>query len=648
MLQVGQPGEVGDVEMQDLIFITVGPTAGAVLVEWTIKAASPGSAGLWDCHARIGGATGTKLTPAECPAVTTGVDRDCIAASWIMHLTSTGSGYFENMWLWVADHMIDDPALDDPNNNLEQCNIYVARGFLIESTEATWLYGTASEHSVFYQYNFYKAANIFAGLLQTESAYYQPSAAPPAPFAGVVGKFAGDPAYSCAASNEFSGCDESWAIRVQESRNIIVASAGIYSWFSSYSQSCIDTHTCQKALVYLDSNYANVRFQNLVTIGAKYMAVMDGKGIPALANPNVNVHPSWSQVSVLDVASSSGAQFDEVVWIDPVIWEMDQPSFTCVPPCTVKIPPWTGATSTVNYPLITVSAGTWTSTITKAPLTITQWEFQVVTLTDGSNGLAKRQNPTAFWPIPAMTASWPAVVYRGPDGNSTTVALKVPFPTPPPSIGPNAPPPPRGNWPKRNVRPLFGSIDYPAVDLCGYFDIECQESPWLYGGVPGGPFRPGSSPGDDDDDENRDANMTPCPTETTTSSATVTATPAPSPREGDPSQNERHCYDSGVKSDHEWLDYAIDNFCDDIGEPGDVLDAGSYIRNLPFGVSGIVYAVELSIQPQCQWTWSKAECVRYLHVGVDSCNCGGVDQKQGGWVMNDCYKFKIDPNQGYY
>jgi hypothetical protein len=107
MLQVGTAGQVGSVEMQDLIFTTVGPTAGAVLIEWNILASSQGAAGLWDCHARIGGATGTKLTPAECPASTTGIDSGCNAGSLMMHLTKSGSGYFENMWLWVADHMIE-------------------------------------------------------------------------------------------------------------------------------------------------------------------------------------------------------------------------------------------------------------------------------------------------------------------------------------------------------------------------------------------------------------------------------------------------------------------------------------------------------------------------------------------------------------
>lgn len=107
LIKVGEIGSVGSVEMQDLLFTTRGPTAGLVLVEWNIQAEKAGSAALWDCHARIGGATGTQLTPTECPASTTGTNGDCSAASLIMRLTSKASGYFENMWLWGADHMIE-------------------------------------------------------------------------------------------------------------------------------------------------------------------------------------------------------------------------------------------------------------------------------------------------------------------------------------------------------------------------------------------------------------------------------------------------------------------------------------------------------------------------------------------------------------
>lgn len=63
---------------------------------------------LIDTHVRIGGALGTELTPAECPALTNGEIRSqCIAGTMMMHITREASGYFENMWLWVADHMVE-------------------------------------------------------------------------------------------------------------------------------------------------------------------------------------------------------------------------------------------------------------------------------------------------------------------------------------------------------------------------------------------------------------------------------------------------------------------------------------------------------------------------------------------------------------
>lgn len=276
------------------------------------------------------------------------------------------------------------------------------------------LYATASEHAVFYQYNFNGASNIFAGMLQTESPYYQPTPSPPAPFAAVVGLYPSDPVYSCASSNDFGGCDESWAVIITKSKNIFIASAGIYSWFSTYAQTCINSQACQKALLLLSSNKASVRIQNLITIGAKYMAVMDGKGITAVDNLNVNSHPFWSQITILDVGST-GAQFNDLIWINPAVWDMDTPTFTCIPPCNVKIPPWTGATSTVNYPLIAVTSGTWSSTITQAPLTISQWVFEIVTLTQDTNQKIKRQGFEPFLPVLATTPFWPSVIYTGAD-----------------------------------------------------------------------------------------------------------------------------------------------------------------------------------------------------------------------------------------
>ena len=86
-----------------------------------------------------------------------------------------------------------------------QTSVYVARGLLVESTQPTWLYGTSSEHAVYYQYNFNRARNVFAGMIQTESPYYQPTPKPPSPFTDAVGVMSGDPTYDCKADDEFSG-----------------------------------------------------------------------------------------------------------------------------------------------------------------------------------------------------------------------------------------------------------------------------------------------------------------------------------------------------------------------------------------------------------------------------------------------------------
>jgi hypothetical protein len=47
VVQVGARGDVGVIEIQDMVFTVSGPTAGAVLVEWNTHESSQGSAGLW-------------------------------------------------------------------------------------------------------------------------------------------------------------------------------------------------------------------------------------------------------------------------------------------------------------------------------------------------------------------------------------------------------------------------------------------------------------------------------------------------------------------------------------------------------------------------------------------------------------------------
>lgn len=54
VFRVGEPGSVGQTEITDVLFTTVGPTAGAILVEWNVQQ-PPGvqaGAGMWDSHIR--------------------------------------------------------------------------------------------------------------------------------------------------------------------------------------------------------------------------------------------------------------------------------------------------------------------------------------------------------------------------------------------------------------------------------------------------------------------------------------------------------------------------------------------------------------------------------------------------------------------
>lgn len=105
VVKVGNEGDSGMVEIQDLLFTVKGATAGAILVEWNIHEDHPGSAAMWDSHIRVGGAAGTGLQASDCPKLTGNLNPKCMAASMLVHITSKASAYFENNWFWVADHV---------------------------------------------------------------------------------------------------------------------------------------------------------------------------------------------------------------------------------------------------------------------------------------------------------------------------------------------------------------------------------------------------------------------------------------------------------------------------------------------------------------------------------------------------------------
>lgn len=266
VVQVGLPGQSGQVEWSDMIVSTRGAQGGAILIEWNL--ASPTPSGIWDVHTRIGGFAGSNLQVGQCPKTPTVVvgaanlNANCIAAFMSMHITASASGlYIENSWLWVADHDVEDPALT-------QITVYAGRGLLVESAAGDiWLYGTAVEHHVLYEYQFHTTQNIVMGQLQTETAYYQPNPDALIPF----------PADAAFHDPVMAPGSSGWGLRVVGSSDILVYGVGLYSFFSNNNVTCSNQgngEACQARIFSVESSAVSV--YNLNTVGTTNMITVDG------------------------------------------------------------------------------------------------------------------------------------------------------------------------------------------------------------------------------------------------------------------------------------------------------------------------------------------------------------------------------------
>lgn len=268
VFQVGQAGDTGAVEMSDMIFETLGPAPGAIMIEWNLKGSSNGAAAMWDVHTRIGGAAGTNLQLEQCaknPNSTHEAVPSCEGSFLMMHITESASNvYLENTWFWVADHDLEISA------NSEQIDIYNGRGVLIESAGPVWMYGTASEHSQLYNYQLSNASTVYMSLIQTETAYMQgnPDANTPFPANAAYN----DPSFTtCTADN----CARTWGLRIVDSQDVYVYGAGLYSFFDNYDQVCLETENCQENIVSIENSAAHIF--GLSTKASKNMLTVNGK-----------------------------------------------------------------------------------------------------------------------------------------------------------------------------------------------------------------------------------------------------------------------------------------------------------------------------------------------------------------------------------
>ncbi|KAF8072070.1 exo-beta-1,3-glucanase [Lyophyllum atratum] len=264
VLRVGNAHDKGQVEISDLVVTTTAGSAGAIGIEW-YTSGDPGAVGMWDVHVRIGGAIGTGIQVGNCPGGGSTTNTACQGAFLGLHVASTGGGYFENVWVWAADHDLDDAAEG-------RINSYSARGIFIDNTDQpVWLVGTASEHHALYQYSIVGSRNVYAGMIQTETPYYQPTPQPPLPFSALPDW--DDPSFSLSGS--------AWGLVIANSNSVFVYGAGLYSFFVNVSESCKAAVDCQKAIVTVDNESAAVFIYGLNTIGVTTMLTVGTTSVVA-------------------------------------------------------------------------------------------------------------------------------------------------------------------------------------------------------------------------------------------------------------------------------------------------------------------------------------------------------------------------------
>jgi glucan 1,3-beta-glucosidase len=110
--------------------------------------------------------------------------------------------------------------------------------------------------------------------MQTETPYFQANPDASQPYE--LGLMTNDPTFDDCALGTY--CEEAFALRVISSSNILIYSAGFYSFFQDYSLTCNDDETCQEKLV--ETSYSQgLWIYNIFTKGAVQIVSPEG-GIP--------------------------------------------------------------------------------------------------------------------------------------------------------------------------------------------------------------------------------------------------------------------------------------------------------------------------------------------------------------------------------
>ncbi|KAJ5656857.1 hypothetical protein N7507_008807 [Penicillium longicatenatum] len=282
VVQVGQTGDEGIVEIQNIRFSVAEVLPGAIILEVNAAGTNPGDVGLWNTLVTVGGTAETSIKD-DCDQQDTS---KCMAAFMAMHLTTSSSAYIENFWAWTADHNLDGGS--------SYTVISTGRGVLVEATKGTWLTGTGSEHNWLYNYNFHSAQNVYAGMLQTESPYMQgDGATQTAPAPWTAESAYGDPDFSWCDGGD-QKCRTSLAANVDGGKDVFLYNSAAWAffngeWTGDYSTQC--DGSCQTNMMRVANGPENLVWYSVSTRKTDVMILDDE------SNPTEENHPGgWEAI----------------------------------------------------------------------------------------------------------------------------------------------------------------------------------------------------------------------------------------------------------------------------------------------------------------------------------------------------------------
>ncbi|KAK1057601.1 hypothetical protein LTR74_014046 [Friedmanniomyces endolithicus] len=281
--QIGKPGDRGACEISDMLFEIDGPNPAAIMIQWDLTSAQ-GASGMWDTHIRMGGSVNSQLTLSNCakqPGDAT-VNPHCEAGFMMFYASPQSSGvYLENTWFWTADHDMEDPLN-------QQISIYNGRGMLIRSGGPVWLWGTSSEHSIIFNYQFDGVKALFAGFMQSETPYFQPYPTVPTPFS--YNPNYDDPTFTVCQPGSGAGnepCKDAWGLRIVDSQGVLIYGTGFYSFFNGYTQGCVIGEDCQENMIHIQNSQVSMY---AVTTKAAVNMLIDDNGVTVKGADNMDVY----------------------------------------------------------------------------------------------------------------------------------------------------------------------------------------------------------------------------------------------------------------------------------------------------------------------------------------------------------------------